>query len=367
MVCKKCGCETLISDGDWLKCPNCGANFFNISISDELSATRKIDMIDSEADSPAEDAGSKSGKKTKAEKKAEKKAQKSKENKKAAEKINAGDIDLKAAPPAAAQENNAEFLQDGQLAPESESNVYDEALPETADTSEVSVKKRKKEKKQSSKLKSFVEFMIPIVVAVILALLLKTFVFANAVVPSGSMRNTIEAGDRVIASRIAYVSEDPERYDIIIFDYPDDETQAFVKRIIGMPGETITIVNGVVYYSDSDGQLYRADSSFVTVETATGDFGPYYIPYKGEVISVSGGYCYAENGAQVGSLDFLTMYCEQDKETGEYVVAQNLYFCMGDNRNDSHDSRYWDNTYVSEDKIIGKVMFRYYPSIEKIE
>lgn len=355
MVCKKCGCDTLIAQGDWLKCPNCGASFFNINPDEEFSATKQLDLLENESTSLP--ASKEEKKREKAEKKAAKKAEKAKKNKQRAKEEDAGSGKTEAVIPA----EQADGADAG-------ANTADETPASDAQEAESkSSKKQKKEKKPASKLKGFVEFMIPIVAAVILALVLKTFIFANAVVPSGSMRSTIEAGDRIIASRISYLSEDPERYDIIIFKYPDDETQAFVKRIVGLPGETITVVNGVVYYSDTDGQLYRADDSYVTLETATGDFGPYYIPCQGEVISVSGGYCYAENGMEVGSLDFLTMYCKQDKITGEYVVAQNLYFCMGDNRNDSHDSRYWDNTYVAEDKIIGKVLFRYYPDFANIE
>lgn len=103
------------------------------------------------------------------------------------------------------------------------------------------------EKQPKSKLREAVEFLIPIVVAVIIAIILKSVVFANAVVPTGSMLNTIHEGDRIIASRLAYVKEDPQRYDVIIFNYPDDEKQIYVKRVIGLPGETVQVVNGVVY------------------------------------------------------------------------------------------------------------------------
>ena len=102
------------------------------------------------------------------------------------------------------------------------------------------------EKKPKSKLREAVEFLIPIVVAVIIAIILKSVVFANAVVPTGSMLNTIHEGDRIIASRLAYINEDPQRYDVIIFKYPDDETQIYVKRVIGLPGETVQDRKSVV-------------------------------------------------------------------------------------------------------------------------
>ena len=180
------------------------------------------------------------------------------------------------------------------------------------------------EKKPKSKLREAVEFLIPIVVAVIIAIILKSVVFANAVVPTGSMLNTIHEGDRIIASRLAYINEDPQRYDVIIFKYPDDETQIYVKRVIGLPGETVQVVNGVVYVTKTDGETIQLDDSFVTNGTPEGDFGPFEVP-------------------------------------------ADSYFMMGDNRNSSWDSRFWNNKFVNKEKILGKVKFKYYPSFGKIE
>ncbi len=187
----------------------------------------------------------------------------------------------------------------------------------------------KEEPKKQSFLKETLDFCLPIIIALIVAIVLKTFVFANAQVPTGSMLNTIQLGDRVIASRLEYKFNDPERYDIIIFRFPDavdagDNKTFFVKRIIGLPGETVEIVNGVVYVTGKDGKTEQLRDDFVTTETPTGNYGPFEVP-------------------------------------------EDSYFCMGDNRNHSEDSRFWNNKYVHNDLIIGKVKFRYYPSIKKIE
>ena len=144
--------------------------------------------------------------------------------------------------------------------------------------------------------------------------LLDTFIIINAVVPSGSMENTIPSGARVIGSRLSYNDSTPERYDIVVFHYPDDESQLFVKRVIGLPGETVTIIDGKVYINDETEPL---DDSFIA-EPMEGSFGP-------------------------------------------YVVPEGCYFMMGDNRNNSLDSRYWVNTFVAEDKILGKALFVWYP------
>lgn len=179
-------------------------------------------------------------------------------------------------------------------------------------------------KNKEVKTEEAISFMTPIVVALIIAIFLKTCIFANIVIPTGSMLNTIQEGDRIIASRLAYINDEPQRYDIIIFKYPDDETQLFAKRIIALPGETIEVKNGIVYITDKNGNKSTARTDFITNCIPTGNFGPYTVP--------------------LGS-----------------------YFVMGDNRNDSWDSRYWDNKTVKKGKIIGKVKFRYFPNPGKIE
>lgn len=180
------------------------------------------------------------------------------------------------------------------------------------------------EKKKKSFFREVIDFVIPVILAVAIALVLKNFVIANAKVPTGSMLNTIQEGDRIIASRLAYINDDPERYDIIIFHFPDDESQYYVKRVIGLPGETVNIVNGIVYVTKTNGMTIQLDDSFVTNCVPVGNFGP-------------------------------------------YVVPEDSYFVLGDNRNNSQDSRYWNNKYVKKDKIIGKVLFRYYPTLSSIK
>ena len=305
MKCKKCGFDGIEESGDWITCPNCGAKYFNTSISPELSATKQIDAI---------------------------------ENKMA---------------------GNSEQKPYG--------NDDSAGLGESAQTEEPSGgKKGKKQKKKKSKFRETIDFLLPIIIAVIVALLLKTFVFANAVVPTGSMKNTIGEGDRIIASRLAYINSDPERYDIILFYFPDDESQIFVKRVIGLPGETVTIVDGSAFITGKDGNTYETDQSFITNGDPIGDYGPFYIPEKGETITTDGVFCYAENGMRVGYSQFIDKYCDISA-SGEYTVAENLYFCMGDNRNESHDSRFWDNTYVAENKILGEAKFKYYPKFETLK
>lgn len=191
-------------------------------------------------------------------------------------------------------------------------------------------RKKDEEEEEISPLKEIVDFLTPIIIAVVIAVLLKTFVFANAVVPTGSMLDTIQLKDRVIASRLAYINDDPERGDIVIFINPDYDPdfakgngneKYYVKRVIGLPGETVQIVNGATYITDTNGDTYILDESDYLKETPVGDFGPYTVP-------------------------------------------EGSYFMMGDNRNASLDARYWTHKYVTKDNIVGKVKFRYYRAKE---
>ena len=91
------------------------------------------------------------------------------------------------------------------------------------------------------------EWIKIIVSAAVIALVLNTFIIANSKVPSGSMENTIMTNDRVIGFRLSYLFAEPERGDIVIFHYPDDEKIYFVKRVIGLPGDTVDIHDGHVY------------------------------------------------------------------------------------------------------------------------
>ena len=80
-----------------------------------------------------------------------------------------------------------------------------------------------------------------IVLAVLIALFINFVLIVNATVPTGSMENTIMTKDRVVALRMSYLFSDPERGDVVIFKYPDDETMLYVKRVIGLPGDTVEI------------------------------------------------------------------------------------------------------------------------------
>ncbi len=182
-----------------------------------------------------------------------------------------------------------------------------------------------------------------IVVAVVLALFIDNVIIINATIPSGSMEKTILTGSRVLGTRFSYWFSEPQRGDIVVFWYPidaaKDESESFfskkrtkyIKRIIGLPGETVAIQNGVV---SIDGEVLEED----------------YI-----------------NGAWTNA-------------NGPFLfeIPEGCYLMLGDNRNNSSDARYWPTiayseglastteeamtfAYVPKEKILGKAYFCYWP------
>lgn len=164
--------------------------------------------------------------------------------------------------------------------------------------------------------KELLSFVTTLLIAMAVVFVLKNYVIINANVPTGSMENTIMPGDNILGFRLAYLQEEPERGDVIFFPFPDDETQKYVKRIIGLPGETVTIMDGKIY-----------------IDGAT---EPLEEPYLKE---------------------------EWTRGTGPFVfeIPEDSYLCLGDNRNRSADAREWNNPYVAREKIIAKAIFTYFP------
>lgn len=227
--------------------------------------------------------------------------------------------------------------------------------------------KNKKGDKKSSAIKELISWIEVFAVAIIAALFINTFIIANSTVPTGSMENTIEEDDRVIGSRLSYTFGEPERGDIAIFKFgwicnrcnsaqgegeaPETcprcgkeithpKTLYYLKRVIGVPGDKIEIKkNGTVRQSE----LKDVEG----LDQSKGD--------DAELITAA---VYL-NGEKLDE-EYLK---EPMLYTGdmEFEVPENCYFMMGDNRNNSLDARYWNNPYISKDKMTAKVMFRYYP------
>ncbi|HWF16103.1 MAG TPA: signal peptidase I [Acidimicrobiales bacterium] len=172
------------------------------------------------------------------------------------------------------------------------------------------------------------EAVIVVLVAVVVAVLLRTFVVQTFYIPSGSMEPTLQVGDRILVNKLSYHLHGVGRGDIVVFSRPPNENcggpevNDLVKRVIGLPGEVISVSGGHV---DVDGR--RLDESWLpSAEQGVTKPGP-------------GGTAYS---------------LEQS-----YRVPANDYFVMGDNRTDSCDSRFWGP--ISKSLIVGKVEMRVWP------
>jgi signal peptidase I len=188
------------------------------------------------------------------------------------------------------------------------------------------------------KIKAFIkETVETVIIVVVLVVLIRSFVGEPRWIPSSSMEPGLQIGDNLIVEKISYRFSQPKRGDIIVF-YPPDNVQeldptvwgkftrmigfftkneAFIKRIIGTPGDTIHVVPNRGVYINGD----LLDE-----------------PYQKEVFSG---------------------ICKSDMICGPYTVPTNTYFMMGDNRNNSTDSRYWG--VLPKERIVGKAVFRFWP------
>jgi signal peptidase I len=172
------------------------------------------------------------------------------------------------------------------------------------------------------------ETAVVVIIALAAALLLRTFVVQTFFIPSGSMEPTLQIGDRILVNKLSYHLHGVDRGNIVVFRRPADENCGgapvadLVKRVIGLPGETLSLKKGYVYVNGK-----RLDESWLPSSvqgmTFPGPAGPTYNLAK------------------------------------PYVVPANHYFVMGDNRSDSCDSRYWGP--IPRSLIVGKVDLRVWP------
>lgn len=170
--------------------------------------------------------------------------------------------------------------------------------------------------KQSIRNKNKLHFFLidtieAILVALIMALIIRSYVIQVSMVPTGSMIPTMQVGDRLFVSKFTYRFKEPVRGEIVVFKSPYDEKKDYVKRCIGLPGETIEVKRGVIFVDGNQlvfpGVNVQRDYSF---------YGPTEIP-------------------------------------------EGHYFMMGDNRGNSLDSRVWG--FVPEKDLVGKALFTFWP------
>jgi signal peptidase I len=190
-------------------------------------------------------------------------------------------------------------------------------------------------------------------VTILLLLFGTTTIVQAFVIPTASMEDTLLIGDHLLVDKLAYASpgavskyllpyEEPKHGDIIVFRYPADISQTFVKRVIGVPGDHIKLVNQVVYRNGVPlNEPYTYHKSGIID------------PYRDNFPSEPPPYTY-----DPARDPLLREMLEHHVSNGEVVVPPNSYFAMGDNRDNSLDSRYWG--FVPRDSIIGKPWIIYW-------
>ena len=208
-------------------------------------------------------------------------------------------------------------------------------LNDDADSSAESQKEEKElekidepveEKPKRSVRRELLSWCLNFAIAFAAAICIRNYVIINANVPSGSMESTIMPGDNLIGLRLAYTFSEPKRGDIIIFTPPEGASnpgEKYIKRIIGLPGETVEVKDGKVYIN---GEYLEEDYLDEAHCTGTKNPGPY-----------------------------------------TFQVPEDSYLVFGDNRDNSNDAREWvtmpevESPYISRDDIIAKALFIYYP------
>ncbi|KPA19502.1 signal peptidase protein I [Candidatus Magnetomorum sp. HK-1] len=202
------------------------------------------------------------------------------------------------------------------------------AVIETPVKSDIAISASKKEKPEKGKLRENVE---AIVIAIILALLIRTFIVQAFKIPSGSMIPTLLVGDHILVSKFIYgvkipflnitiiPGADPKYNDIVVFEYPKDPQKDYIKRVVGLGGDIVEIKNKKVYINQ---KLVDDPHAYFTNEKAS------------------------------------PLISRPRDNYGPVKVPENSIFVMGDNRDHSYDSRFWG--FVETDALKGKAFIVYF-------
>ena len=179
---------------------------------------------------------------------------------------------------------------------------------------------------ESPRVRSVVEWVAVVVGALVVALVVKTFLFQAFYIPSASMEPTLERGDRVLVNKLSYDLHDVRRGDVVVFKIPresvgPDGIKDLIKRVVAIPGDTIESRDGVVYLNGK-----ALDEPYLARGTTTGDPAD-----------------------------------SQNPPIEKQVVPDDAVFVLGDNRANSHDSRFADRGPIPIESIVGRAFVIVWP------
>jgi len=192
---------------------------------------------------------------------------------------------------------------------------------------------------------------------ILLVFLLRGFVAEPFRIPSGSMLPTLEIGDFILVNKYNYglrlpilhtkilAINEPERGDVVVFRYPPNPSQNYIKRLIGLPGDEIVYNNQTLYVNGEEIQSTSMDD-YIQQGTS--------LPQnRFEQILLTG----AQDGPSVAFSTLLDKQSSRRANAGRWIVPQGHYFMMGDNRDNSADSRSRHFTFVPDENIVGEAFF----------
>ena len=197
----------------------------------------------------------------------------------------------------------------------------------------------------------FLEWAKSFTIAIVLFLFVRTFLVEAFKIPSGSMEKTLLVGDFLLVNKMVYGAEipftgkhlpgirHPQRGDVIVFQWPLDLSKNFVKRLVGVPGDTLKMVDGELYVNGAHQQERYVSHSEPDMDPTAPDFD-------------------WQKNYLVGTAKAASSPPPSRNNWGPLVVPKDEYFVLGDNRDNSLDSRYWQ--FVPDSLIRGRPMFVYY-------
>ena len=175
---------------------------------------------------------------------------------------------------------------------------------------------RRRRRREPGIIREILGWIFYIIVILVLTYVIITYVGQRTSVSGSSMETTLSDGDQLLVDKLSYRFQDPKRFDIIVFPYQYEENTYYIKRIIGLPGETVQVVDGYVYINGS-----RLESDI----------------YGNELMD------------------------DPMAASQPITLGEDEYFVLGDNRNHSQDSRDPSVGEVKKDTIMGKAWVRIYP------
>ena len=214
-----------------------------------------------------------------------------------------------------------------------------------------------------SKKNSFFGNLKSILIAIFIALLIRSFIFEPFNIPSGSMKPNLLVGDFIFVSKYSYgfskhslpfsiplipgkiFSNTPERGDVVVFKTPENNRTDYIKRVIGLPGDKIEIKNGIIFINGSE-ILRKKLNDFIDTDNKTSHkrvrmYNEYFFNKEINILDIT------DNGIA--------------DNTQLFIVPENRFFVMGDNRDNSQDSRFISTVgFIPYENLVGKAQFIFF-------